>query len=130
MESESHSFSSVDWKIARSGIQIASPVLCAGHLYLLERRSGTLHCVNAETGETAYRQRIPGARAFWASPWTWDGKVFCLDDGGTTHILAGGPDFRVLGKNVIDEQCWSSPAIVNETLFLRTAEHLYCIAAD
>ena len=103
----------IAWKIARSGIQMSSPVYCAGHLYLLERRSGTLHCLNAETGATAYRKRIPAARAFWASPWTCNNRLYCLDDSGTTHVLAGGPSFTVLSKNLIDEQAWSSPAIAN-----------------
>ncbi len=120
----------VAWKIDRSGLQMASPVLCAGHLYLLDRRSGILHCVNAETGGTAYRTRIPGARAFWASPWTCGKRVYCLDDGGTTHVLEGGPEFRVIGKNVIDQQAWSSPAVADGTLFLRTIEHLYCIREE
>jgi outer membrane protein assembly factor BamB len=119
----------VVWKIARSGIQMASPVYCAGHIYLLDRRSGILHCVDAGTGKTAYRERIPGARAFWGSPWTDGKRVYCLDDGGTTHVLAGGPQLRVLGRNVIDEQSWSSPAIANGALYLRTIDRLYCIAA-
>ena len=118
----------VDWKIAQSGIQVASPVYCAGYLYLLERRGGSLRCVNADTGETAYRTRIPEARAFWASPWTHDGKVFCLDDSGTTTVVAGGPEFQVLRQNGIDEQTWSSPAIADGALFLRSLDHLYCIA--
>ena len=120
----------IAWKLDRSGIQIASPVFCAGYLYLFERRSGILHCVNAETGAKAYRERIPGARAFWASPWTCNNRVFCLDEGGTTHILASGPSLRVLGKNVIEEQSWSSPAVANGALFLRTIDHLYCIAEN
>ena len=118
------------WQLEDSGIQMASPIHCDGHLYLLERRRGIVHCVNAETGTTAYRKRIPGAAAFWASPWTHDGQVFCLDDAGTTHVLAGGPEFRVLQTNVIEEQSWSTPAVADGELFLRTAEHLYCIALD
>ena len=117
----------VAWKIARSGIQMASPVYCAGHLYLLERRAGILHCIHAKTGVTAYRSRVSGARAFWASPWTDQERVFCLDGGGTTHVLASGPQLRVLRRNVIDEQSWSSPAIAADGLFLRTIDHLYCI---
>lgn len=118
----------VAWRVAQSGIQMASPVLCAGHLYLLERRGGSLRCINAETGETAYRTRIPQARAFWASPWTFDGNVFCLDDNGTTSVVAGGPEFQVLQQNSIEEQTWSSPAIADGAMFLRSLDHLYCIA--
>ena len=107
---------------------MASPVFCDGHLYLLERRSGTLHCVNAETGATAYRQRIPGARSFWASPWTCQDRVFCLDGSGTTHVLAAGPDLKILGTNRLDEESWSSPAIADNALFC--ARSITCIASQ
>ena len=117
----------VAWKLRRSGLQMASPVLCQGHLYLLERRSGIVHCVDAASGEVAYRKRIPAARSFWASPWTDGEAVYCVDTGGTTHVLAGGPPFRVLETNDIDEQTWSTPAVAGGAVFLRTVSRLYCI---
>lgn len=120
----------VEWKTAKSGIQMASPVLASNHLYLFERRSGTLHCIDATTGEKVYRKRIPGARAFWASPWVGDGKVFCLDDAGTTHVLEAGSQFSVIRKNPLEERAWSSPAIANEALYIRTEGHLYRISKE
>ncbi|MEX0728076.1 MAG: PQQ-binding-like beta-propeller repeat protein [Planctomycetaceae bacterium] len=120
----------VAWKIAKSGLEASSPSLNDGYLYLLARRGGIVHCIDAETGATAYRSRIPDARAFWASPWTSNNQVFCLDDAGTTHVLANGPELKVISQNVLGEQAWSSPAVANDTLFLRTTEHLYCIAAE
>ena len=118
----------VEWKLDRSGIEMASPVLCEGHLYLLERGSGVVHCINADTGEVVYRTRIPSARAFWASPWVSGDRVFCVDSGGTTHVLAGGDEFRVLGTNEIDEQTWASPAVANGAVYFRTASRLYCLS--
>lgn len=120
----------IAWKMARSGIQMASPAYCDGYLYLLERRRGVLHCVDARSGTTAYRKRIPGSRAFWASPWTANKRVFCLDDQGTTYVLAAGPEFQLLRSNDLDEQTWSTPAVAGGLLFLRTVDHLYCISAD
>ncbi|WP_390621731.1 outer membrane protein assembly factor BamB family protein [Roseiconus nitratireducens] len=117
----------VQWKMPRSGIQMASPVACQGYLYLLERRSGVVHCVNAETGQEVYRFRLPGARAFWASPWTSGDKVFCVDTGGTTYVLSAGPEFEVVATNEIDQQTWSSPAVVDGAIYFRTASTLYCI---
>ena len=117
----------IAWKLERSGIQMASPVLAGGHLYLLERRSGIVHCIDAATGEKKYQKRIPGARAFWASPWTQDGNVYCVDTSGTTFMLAAGPTFEMAGKNEIDELTWSTPAIANHSLFFRTATRLFCI---
>lgn len=121
---------SVLWRCPQSGIQMASPVVCREHIYLLDRRSSILNVVNADTGEMVYRKRIPGAGAFWASPWVYDGKVFCPDDRGTTHVLQAGPEFEVLAANAIDEQVWATAAIANDSLFLRGAETLYCISAQ
>lgn len=120
----------IQWKIERSGIEMASPVLANGHLYLLERRSGVIHCVDAATGSSLYRSRLPGARAFWASPWTSANKVFCIDTGGTTYVLSTGKELEVLAKNDINEQTWSTPAIANGALYFRTATKLYCICEE
>jgi outer membrane protein assembly factor BamB len=98
-----------------------------GLLYVLASNGGMLSCYDAKTGKQVYRERLPGAKAFWASPWACDDKVFCLDDGGTTFVLQAGPKFKVLGKNTIDEMCWSSPAVAAGALFLRGVDHLYCI---
>ena len=35
--------------------------------------------------------------------------------------------FKVLGKNTLNEMCWSSPAVAGGALVLRTVDHLYCI---
>jgi len=118
----------IAWRCADSGIQMASPVVCGGYIYLFERRSSVVNCVDAETGKVVYRERVPGARAFWASPWTFDGYVFALDETGTTYVIQPGPELDVLHTNRIDEQFWSTPAIANGSLFLRGAENVYCIA--
>lgn len=117
----------IQWKLERSGIQMASPVIANNHLYLLERRSGIVHCIDAANGEKKYQKRIPGARAFWASPWVQDDTVYCIDTGGTAFALEGGADFKVLGENEIDELTWSTPAVADGSLYLRTATRLFCI---
>jgi len=117
----------VAWQLPQAGPQTASPLLYEGYIYIPEERGGLLGCYDAHTGNQVYKERIPGARGFTSSPWAGDGKVFCLDDAGTTHIIQAGPTFKVLGKNTISEMCWSSPALVGGSLFLRTVDHLYAI---
>lgn len=117
----------IEWKKERSGIQMASPVMCQGQLFLLERRSGLVHCLDAETGQTVHRSRLPGARAFWASPWATENYVFCVDTGGTTYVLKPGKELTVVAENELDEQTWSTPAITTDAVYLRTRSKLYCI---
>jgi outer membrane protein assembly factor BamB len=117
----------VAWHLPQAGPPTASPLLSDGYLYVLEERGGLMSCYDAQTGKQLYKERLPGARGFTSSPCAYGGKIYCLDDGGTTFIIQAGPTFKVLGKNTIDEMCWSSPAVAGGALFLRTVEHLYCI---
>lgn len=118
----------VAWSQPKAGPAMASPLVYQGYVYILEQNGGMVSCYDAKTGKPAYqRERLPGARSFWASPWGSDGKVFCLDDAGTTHVLQAGPEFKVLGKNSLDAMVWASPAIAGGALFLRSVDHVYCI---
>lgn len=118
---------SVAWSLTRGGPTMASPLLYGGYLYILDQTSGLLNCYEAETGKPVYRERLAGARGFAASPWAYQGKIFCLDHEGRTFVLQAGPEFKLLGKNEIGEMCWATPAIANGSLFLRSRDHLYCI---
>ena len=56
-----------------------------------------------------------------------DNNVFCVDTGGTTYVLAGGPEFEVRDTNKIDEMTWSTPSVANDSVYFRTASRLYRI---
>jgi outer membrane protein assembly factor BamB len=117
----------IAWRLPQGGPSIASPLLYQGYLYVLEQRGTILSCYDATTGKRLYKQRLPGGQGITSSPWGYAGKVFCLDNGGTTHVIQAGPVFKVLGRNSLEEMCWSSPAAAGGALFLRTVDHLYCI---
>jgi outer membrane protein assembly factor BamB len=119
--------SGVAWYLPMAGPSMASPLLYEGYLYILEQRGGILSCFDAKTGKQVYRERLPRARGFTSSPWAYEGKVFCLDDDAQTFVVQAGPEFKLLGKNTLEGMCWSSPAVAGGALFLRTADHLYCI---
>jgi outer membrane protein assembly factor BamB len=118
----------VAWSVPRSGPPMASPLLYEGCLYVLEQRGGILACYDAETGKQHYKQRIEGARGFTSSPWAYGGKVFCLDEAGTTFVIEPGAEYKLAATNKLDEMFWSSPAIAGSQLLMRGVDHLYCIA--
>ena len=117
----------IDWRMDESGIQMASPTYCNGNLYFFQRRLGTLHCVDAETGKLEYRTRVPGGKAFWASPWTDGRHVYALDDDGDTHVIACGDEFEVVAVNPLNAQAWGTPAVSGGRIYLRTVDAFYCI---
>ncbi len=116
------------WAQPKAGAEMSSPLVYEGHVYVFERNGGLVNCYDAKTGKPAYsKERLDGAKAFWASPWAYDGKVFCTDDAGTTFVLKAGPKFELIGKNSIKDQFWASPAIAGGTLILRGVNSVYAI---
>jgi len=115
------------WSTAKAGPPMASPLLYQGLVYVVQRRSGIIAAYDAKTGGEVYKKRVTGAKAFWATPWALDGKVYVLDDTGTTHVLKSGPEFQVLVTHSIEGRFWASPAMARGSLILRDVNHLYCI---
>jgi outer membrane protein assembly factor BamB len=117
----------VAWSVRGGAPEMASPVVYKGQVYVCARNGGIVTCYEAKTGKQLYRERLPGAASFWASPWAADDKVFCLDDNGNTFVLQAGPEFKLLRKNALNEMFWASPAVAKDSLILRSVDHLYCI---
>jgi len=117
----------VAWSHPKGGPEMASPLVYQDHLYILHQNGGLVTCYDAKTGKQLYHERIPSAGSFWASPWASDGKIFCLDESGTTHVLQAGSDFKVLGKNSLKGMFWATPAVASGALILRDVGNIYCI---
>lgn len=118
----------IAWCQKQGGPYNPSPIVYGDYLYVLYDR-GMLSCYEARTGAEVYsKQRIaPGANAFTASPWANDGKLFCLSEDGETFVIQAGPEFKVLGKNTLDEMCMATPATLRGSLIIRTLTKLYHI---
>jgi outer membrane protein assembly factor BamB len=104
--------------------------LVAGDAYYMLLDRGIVTASNALTGEEIYgRQRIAtDGGTFSASPWAYNGKIFALNEDGTTYVIQGGHEFKVVGQNALNEFTLATPAIANGSLFIRTATKLYRIA--
>lgn len=100
-----------------------------GDYYYTLFDQGFLTCHDAKTGKEIYgKQRIdPAAGAFISSPIAANGKIYLSSEDGDTFIVQAGPDFKVLGKNSLDEMIMATPAMVRGSLIIRTAGSLYRI---
>ncbi len=117
----------IEWYQGTSAPYNPSQIVVGDYLYTLYDR-GYLTCHNAKTGEEVYdKQRFAPAGSFTASPWSYNGKLFCLSETGLTYVVQLGPEFEILGTNELDELCLSTPAIASGKLLIRTASKLYCI---
>jgi outer membrane protein assembly factor BamB len=105
-----------------------SPIVYGEIYYTLYDR-GFFAANDAKTGKEVYpRVRISeDVGAYTASPWAYNGKLFILSEDGDTYVIQAGPQFKILGKNALEEFCMATPAIARGSLFIRTDSKLYRI---
>jgi outer membrane protein assembly factor BamB len=53
-----------------------------------------------------------------------NGELFAMS-GGVTYVIQAGPEYKLLGRNSVDEFTMASPAIHQDSLMIRTATTLY-----
>ena len=119
----------IAWSSADIAPYNPTPIVYQGILYtLLDRGFFTAH--DAATGQEIYgRQRITTeAGGFTASPWAYNGRLFALSEDGDTFVIQAGREFKVLGRNVLSEMTLATPAVVQDSVIIRTHSRLYRIA--
>jgi outer membrane protein assembly factor BamB len=107
-----------------------SPLVVGEQYYTLMDR-GFLTSNDPKTGKEIYgRQRIAAdSGTFTASPWAYNGKIFAVSEDGETFVMQAGPEFKLLGRNALDEMTLATPAVARGSLFIRTASKIYRITA-
>jgi outer membrane protein assembly factor BamB len=105
--------------------RVGSGVILGEHIYM-HNENGTLWCIHTATGERKWEQRI-GTGSTWSSLVLAGGKVYALSMQGNVSVLEVSPEkCETLRENKINETTRSSLAFVDDRVFLRTYEHLYC----
>ncbi len=117
------------WKIRQSSPYVSSPVLSGDRLYLIKGLESRLSCVNALTGEFHFQdQPLTGMRQIYASALAANGNLYVVDREGTVMVVKDAAKFEVISTNKLGEKIDASPVALDNELFLRGHEHLYCIA--
>jgi len=123
---------------SRDSSYVPSPVLHEGCLYWVSDQ-GIANCVEAATGKSLYRERLPRAggagagKPFYASIVLGGERLYAVSRTGGTYVLPAKPAFEVLAHNQFasDESDFNaSPAIRDGQLFLRSNRFIYCIEAE
>jgi outer membrane protein assembly factor BamB len=116
------------WSLDRDTPYVPSPILVDGVLYFLKTNSGILSAFDVKSGKPYYQnQRLDGVPNVFASPVSARGRIYFSGREGTTAVIKAGPTFETIATNVLDDAFDASPALVDNTIYLRGLKHLYAI---
>jgi outer membrane protein assembly factor BamB len=109
-----------------NGPDVPTPVTDGKYFYVVDDR-GVAWCLDAKTGQAIWGPQRIKSGTYSSSPVLADGKIYITSEDGLTTVLKAGPKFEVIAENDLSDYCLSSPAISDGQIFIRTAQHLYCI---
>ena len=102
-----------------------SMLLVDGLLYMITN-IGVASCVDAESGEFIWKQRIRGN--YYASPIYAAGRIYFFNNKAETTVIEAGRRFKALETNSLGKAVLqATPAVAGNAFYLRTATHLYRI---
>jgi outer membrane protein assembly factor BamB len=117
----------VEWKVEKGIPYVPSPLYYQGQVYVV-KDGGLVSSVDAETGKPHYhRKRLGAGGDYYASPIAAGGRVYLASLNGEIVVIEAGPELKILASNDFEERLSATPAIVGDTLYLRTAKHLYAL---
>ncbi len=122
--------SSIAWRFDQPTPDSPTPLYYRSSVYVLKgQRKRILTCLNAATGKIKWQGNLESSSPYYASPTAADGKIYFINEAGEAIVIkAGGDKLKILSRfNFNDKHCYSSVAITDGRLFIRTAHKLYCI---
>jgi outer membrane protein assembly factor BamB len=108
------------------GADVPTPTTDGKYIYVLVD-TGIINCLEAATGKVVYQGKRIEHGTYSSSPLLADGKIYCINEDGTTTVVKAGPEFEILAVNKLDGLTLASPVAVDNQILIRTADYLYCI---
>lgn len=104
--------------------QMLSPIIKDGLIYTVTTKN-IMMCIDAATGEELWSKRVP--TSYNASPIYIKGNIWFFSTKGEVLILKAGRDYEVVAQNQMDSGIWATPAVLRNSMIMRTQDYLYRI---
>ncbi len=114
----------IAWKHDKGVPNTPSPLVVGDELYFVSD-SGIANCLDARSGNLHWSERLGGG--FSASPVLAEGRIYFQNEEGVGIVLKAGKTFEVLAKNNLGERTLASPAVTDNSIFLRSKSYLWRI---
>ena len=119
------------WKKTKGMPYVPSGIVYRGQ-FLMVKDGGLVTAYDAKTGKELYvQERGVASGRYYFSPVAASGIIYftSLDDGAITVLKARAASPQVVAKNPkLGERVAATPAIADDTLYIRTERHLYAFA--
>jgi outer membrane protein assembly factor BamB len=124
--------SNVLWRYDKGLPNIPSPILYKGVLFVL-KEGGILTSLNPATGAVIKQARVEkdnvkAVGGYFASPVATEDKIYIASADGKISVIKAQGEWEVLAINDLKEEVWSTPAIADSQLIVRSQTALYCFA--
>ena len=113
------------WKANDYLPEVSSPVATKDNVYLATSY-GVVACYDAKTGELKKIHEL--SEEFYSSPLIAEGKIYLFSNSGKMHIFSANGDFNLLDSFVTGERTFSTPALTDGKIVVRTENSLYCVS--
>ncbi len=115
----------VQWETTKGLSEMPSPLFYKGQVHFL-RDGGLWTVIEPSTGKRVLdRERLGSGGQAIASPIAANGYIYTVNGSGIFTVLRAGDSLQVVAVNKLGESVRCSPAIVGNTLFVRSAGHLW-----
>jgi outer membrane protein assembly factor BamB len=115
----------IAWEFSKAVPKRASQLLIKDHLYMMND-AGVATCLEAKTGNLVWQMRA-GTGEFRASPIFANGNMYCFAVEGGCVVLRCSPEFKKISSGKFASGFHASPAVVGNSLYIRSITDLYCI---
>ena len=116
----------VNWTFSK-GMPYIPGVLVDRNTVFAVDDGGLLTTVNAQTGEQIKKGRLKqGNGQYYASPVAAGDHIVLIDTAGVVNILSNSPEWESVSTCELGEECFATPAIGHNHLYVRTTQSLFC----
>ena len=116
--------SRIVWRSAPGAPYVPSPIAVDRYFLTVGEAGNEIHCFEAATGRVLWHEPLGHSHA---SPVAAGGRVYFLNDKGTTKVVKAAAQYQLVASNDLGEKCYASPALSHGQIFLRGVTNLYCI---
>jgi hypothetical protein len=112
------------WRHKSPILQLLTPLIYKGLIYTVDAQNN-LMCLDTKTGQVQFSRKLKSK--YHSSPVYAGGYIYFTSIKGETMVIKPGREGVVVAENKLPGEVFATPAIVENSILLRTDRGLYRI---